>query len=665
MGYASKQWIDLYLVGDYRPRRALRFFLQDALVSCILQLESRLGIGLTERRWLPHGTRTRLRRMVSAYHFRRDRHRHNNHQFRTPSDLCVSDHPIRRIALIGSCLAQEWQFVFQSHGVSCDFVLSNFLNQMPESPPVPAGEYDFQVIQLPLRSVLPDMSLARLPYNDIQAHQALLDHSRQLLAQILSEALRWNSKYGLLTFVANFLVPQQDPSGRLMPRHDVRNPVYFVEQLNQSLSEELNRYQNVYLLDIDQIAAAFGKKYLQDDAVHVVGHGSALNNFDFGHDRLRIEQTLPLTDHYYVQRDTFILAIWSELVAMHRTLNQVDAVKLVVVDLDDTLWRGVLAEEVQISPHATEGWPLGVMEALCFLKRRGVLLAIISKNDEQKIVDLWDKVTYGRIRLDDFVACKINWRPKAQNLEEIIRAVNVLPRNVLFIDDNPIERASVKAAFPDVRVLDGRHYYWRRTLLWAPETQVSTVTNVSAHRTQMVQAQIKRESSRQRLSREEFLASLGVTVRLFELRSTDHASFPRVLELINKTNQFNTTGRRWTRDEFFSAFQQGKVVFAFEVEDRFTPYGLVGAAVVDGECIEQFVMSCRVLGLDVEITAVAEIARRIIRGEQHEVSGELVVTATNTPCRDLFQRCGFEKNEGHWIRRIDISTPEPPHVVVL
>jgi FkbH-like protein len=665
MGYASKEWIELYLLGDYRPRRALRFLLQDVLVGCILKLESRFGMSLAERRWLPLDTRIRLRRMVSAYRVRRARRQHNNHQFRAPTDLRVSDHPMRRIALIGSCLAHEWQFVFQSQGVVCDFVLSNFLNQMPETPPAPVGDYDFQVVQLPLRSILPDMCVARLPYNDIQAHEALLDHSKKLLAQILSEAMRWNSKYGLLTFVANFLAPQQDPSGRLMPRHDVRNPTYFVEQLNICLSDELSRYQNVYLLDIDQIAATFGKKYVQDDVVQVLGHGSAQNNYDYDHDQFRIEPTLPLTEYYHVQRDQFILAIWSELVAMYRTLNNVDAVKLVVVDLDDTLWRGVVAEEEQISSRTTEGWPLGVLEALCFLKRRGILLAIVSKNDEQKIIDIWDKITYGRIKLSDFVAYKINWRPKAQNLEEIIRDVNVLPRNVLFVDDNPSERASVKAAFPDVRVLDGHHYYWRRTLLWAPETQVSTVTKESSQRTQMVQAQIKRETSRQRLSREEFMASLAVSVRLFELRSTDNASFPRVLELVNKTNQFNTTGRRWTRDEFLAAFQQGKVIYAFEVEDRFTPYGLVGAAIVDGQCIEQFVMSCRVLGLDVEITAVAEITRRIISGEQREVRGEFVVTTANSPSRDLFQRCGFEEADGHWIKRVGESTNAPRHVMVL
>jgi FkbH-like protein len=664
MAYTSKRWIERYSIGFYRPRRVLRHALQDAVVASLLRLQSQISFLSTEGRWLPRRARERWRRMVEAFEFRGHRHRHNYDSFRTPAELKVSDRPLRRVLVVGACLV-HWQDVFKSLGIPYDFVLSNNLAQMADTPPASADQYDFQLVQIPLRNVVSDFSLARTPYDDIEAHEALLDHSRQLLAHALSEAMRWNKRYGLLTFVANFLVPQQDPSGRLMPRHDVRNPMYFVEQLNIALSEELRRYQNAYLLDIDQVAATFGKKNIQDDSVYPFNHGAALNNHDFYLDGARIERSPALTEHYEVRSDEFVLAVWAEIVAMHRTINQIDAIKLVVVDLDDTLWRGVVAEEGEITHDTTEGWPLGVMEALCFLKRRGVLLAIVSKNDDGKIVDLWDKITWGRIRLEDFATRRINWQPKAANLEDIIREVNVLPRNVLFIDDNPVERASVKAAFPDIRVLDSRHYYWRRSLLWAPETQVATVTRESGLRTEMVQAQIEREGSRQRLSRPEFLASLGVAVRLFEVNSAEHPSFRRVFELLNKTNQFNTTGRRWTREECLAALSRGRTFFAFEAEDKFTPYGLVGVAIVEGQTIEQFVMSCRVLGLDVEIAVVAALAQRILGDERGELNGQLAATDANAPCRDLFQRCGFESDNGRWIKRSGANLEQPRHVTVV
>jgi hypothetical protein len=115
------------------------------------------------------------------------------------------------------------------------------------------------------------------------------------------------------------------------------------------------------------------KKYIQDDSVCVLNHGNTLGDEYFAYDKTRIEPVLPLTEHYTVRKDEFDLAIWSELVATYRTLRREDAVKLVIVDLDDTLWRGVAVEECDVASHATEGWPLALMEALCFLKTKSPL----------------------------------------------------------------------------------------------------------------------------------------------------------------------------------------------------------------------------------------------------------------------------------------------------
>src|SRR6202011_3556979 len=176
-------------------------------------------------------------------------------------------------------------------------------------------------------------------------------------------------------------------------------------------------------------------------------------------------------------------------------------------------------------------------------KKRGVLLGVISKNDESRIVAVWDTIFRGRLRLDDFAVRKINWRAKADNFEEILDEVNLLSRNVVFVDDNPLERAEVRAAFPDIRVLGARPYHLKRVLLWASETQVPFVSSESSRRTQMVQSQIARERERKRVSREEFLGDLGIAAYLFDIRQQDDSKAWRAIELLNKTNQFNTTGK--------------------------------------------------------------------------------------------------------------------------
>ena len=264
----------------------------------------------------------------------------------------------------------------------------------------------------------------------------------------LRTAQRWNQQHGTLTFVCNFLVPQQNPMGRLLPRYDLRNFVYFIEKLNEALGRELQLYKNAYLFDFDQIVSTYGRRYLQDDAVWTISHGAALADSDFEQDAGRLEPLERVSRYYPLAVHKLVHCACSELLGMYRTIRQTDMVKLVLVDLDDTLWRGVAAEADEASSTAREGWPLGFAEALMFLKRRGILLGVVSKNDEDRVRAIWQRIYGNLIRLEDFAVAKINWRPKADNIEEILGEVNLLEKSVLFIDDNPVERASIKAGLP-------------------------------------------------------------------------------------------------------------------------------------------------------------------------------------------------------------------------
>ncbi len=585
--------------------------------------------------------------------------------FRNPVDLAVTPTEMRRVLLVGSCLLVGWPGILEIASPPCpaDYVLFNNASQLGPAPPLPPKAYDFQIIQITLRTVLPENTYFRLNYTDIAAYQALFEAARERMVQSLDAAMRWNRDHGILSFVCNFLVPQQNPMGRLLPRYDLRNMVYFVEKLNEALAEEIATYTNAYLLDFDQIVSTYGRRYYHDDVAWHIGHGGALGDADFERDQERIEQLDRMAETYPVRTGLYINLAWAELVAMYRTIRQIDMVKIVIIDLDDTLWRGVVAELTEITGAAVEGWPLGFAEALGYLKRRGVLLAIVSKNEESRITELWNRLHGNqRLSLDDFVVRKINWRPKADNIEEILQEVNLLPRSAVFIDDNPAERGAVKAAFPDMRVLGPNPYVWRRILLWSAETQVAGITSESAARTQMVQAQVARETQRKRLSRDEFLATLGVEVHLRAIVATEDAGFPRALELINKSNQFNTTGRRWTMQECAAGFDAGLSLFVFEVTDNFTAYGIVGVVVTDGGTLRQFVMSCRVVGLDVETAVIAEILRGMAAAGHQQVVADFVKTDANLLCRDLYARSGFDERDDKWYRAGIAPSAIPAHV---
>jgi FkbH-like protein len=339
---------------------------------------------------------------------------------------------------------------------------------------------------------------------------------------------------------------------------------------------------------------------------------------------------------------------------------------VVIVDIDDTLWRGVAADDSVSAVERIEGWPMGMIEALGFLKRRGVLLALVSKNEEPTIERIWPSIIPNeRLALADFAVRRINWRPKADNIAEILELLNLLPRSALFVDDNPVERAAVQSAFPDIRVIGPNPYVWRRLLLWAPETQVATITAESAKRTEMVQGQVERETKRKVLPRAEFLMSLKLAVAVRRIARADDPGFKRALELINKTNQFNTTGKRWTEQEFAALFGAGGYLIATRAKDKFSDYGIIGVMIVAQARVVQFVMSCRVVGLDVEIATIGHALRLMADAGEVQARADLVETDANLLSRDLWPRSGFAPDGAGWTRPLHEALPLPAHVTLV
>ena len=606
-----------------------------------------------------NGPRPRLKEVSQALYLQ-----HNGSRYRTPIDLQVTPDAPARFLVVGACLAQAFPDVatMMNPGYKGDFILLNNFDAFPELPPEQVEQYDFQIVHLPLRTIL-GSAYFRLP-DDPARHEEFLRQTQDYLARYLAGVVKLNTGRKLLTFVLGFMVPQQNPLGRFQPRYDLRNVMHFIERLNGFLAGEVARLENAHFVDVDQISATVGKKYCQDDMVWSFTHGTTLSDGDHDHDLNRIEPPVSMQQHYTARWLEFIEALLHEIFAMHRTLKQRDAVKLVAVDLDDTLWRGVAAEGTL---GVLEGWPMGFMETLLILKKRGVLLAIVSKNDESFIRSNWDRIVQGQIALEDFAVHKINFRTKAENLAEILREVNLRPQNAVLVDDNPVERAAVQTRLPGVRVLGSQLYYLKRILLWSAETQSPAITAESTRKTEMVHGQLQRESARKMLSQEEFLQTLELRVSVSVLRHTRDVRLSRALELFNKTNQFNTTGERYTLEQFHQFFTAGRELYVIEAQDRFTQYGLIGAAWLDGNCLSHMVRSCRALGLGIEDALLAGIATRLGRQNASRMVGILRATEANTACRTFYSRNGFAQLAGDpllWSRALSTPPAVPPHVLL-
>ncbi len=590
--------------------------------------------------------------------------RHNGSRYRTPVDLQVTPDAPRHFLVVGGCLAQPFTDIAAmiNPAFTGDFILLNNFDEFPAIPPAQAARYDFQIIHIPLRSILGN-AYFQLP-DDTARHEEFLRQTQEHLARYLANVVKLNVERKLLTFVLGFMVPQQNPLGRFRARYDVRNLLHFMERLNMFLAGEVARLENAHFVDIDQVSSSIGKKACQDDMVWSFTHGTTLSDGDHDLDLNRIEPPAPMQQHYSARWLEFFEALLHEIFAMHRTILQQDTVKLVAVDLDDTLWRGVAAEGTL---GAMEGWPMGFMETLLLLKQRGILLAILSKNDEQFIRSKWKDIVQGQIALSDFAVLKINFRSKAENLAEILREVNLRPQNAVMIDDNPVERAAIQAGLPGVRVLGSELYYLKRVLLWAPETQQVKLTAESGRKTEMVQAQLQRESVRQQLSPTEFLQTLQLRVSISVLGDTRNLQMNRALELLNKTNQFNTTGVRYTLEQCHQQFAAGRQLHVVQAEDRFTQYGLIGAAWVRENCVEHFVMSCRALGLGIEDAFLAWLAARLAGQKAFTMLGQLRHTEANLVCREFYRRSGFISSPANpelWMRPLALPLRIPLHLTL-
>ena len=590
--------------------------------------------------------------------------RHNGARYRTPADLQVTPTPGARFLVVGGCLAQPFPEIAAriDRQMQGDFLLLNNFDVFPELPAAQAAQYAFQIIHIPLRTIL-GQAYFGLP-DDGSQHEEFLRQTQEHLARYLANALKLNVERALLTFVLGFLVPQQNPLGRFQPRYDLRNVMHFIERLNMFLAAETARHQNAHWVDLDQLAASIGKKSCQDDMVWSFTHGTTLSDGDHDHDLNRLQPPVSMQHHYIARWLEFYEAVLHEVFAMYRTTLQLDAVKLVAVDLDDTLWRGVAAEGTL---GVAEGWPMGFMETLLYLKKRGILLAIVSKNDEQFIRENWQRIVGGHLKFEDFAVRKINFQSKALNLADILREVNLRPQNVVMVDDHPVERSAIRQQLPGVRVL-GRHlYYLKRILLWAPETQTPALTLEAGAKTVMVQAQLQRETARKTLTQEEFLQTLKLRVSLFRIRDSRDVNLNRALELFNKTNQFNTTGARYTLQQCHQFLASGRQLYVIEAEDRFTQYGLIGAAWLDQNCVTQWVMSCRALGLGIEEAFLAGLARLLAADGQGFLSGQLVSTDANLACQHVFSRNGFapaEEQPSLWTRSLAAPMPMPAHLAL-
>jgi FkbH-like protein len=448
---------------------------------------------------------------------------------------------------------------------------------------------------------------------------------------------------------------------------------------NLALAQLAEDHPDVYLVDVAAALGAVGSATLLDDGLvsytHFGSPGWMLQRpaSELAAVHNQFPDTRPLADHVGgdpYRREAVMARTHMDAISIVLGLNRK---KCVIVDLDGVLWPGVLAEtgspfawEPEIGgPNSYVGLYFGIHEALRTLRRRGILLCCVSKNDESTVQALWRYgQPYPRHRLlspDHFVCTRINWDDKAANIQSIAEELGFPLDAFMFIDDSARERENVRHALPDVTVLGEDLFSLRRTLLTDPGLQPVKVTAEASRRDSLVKAQLDRSRLRQRAGDETaFVAALQVVSAVERVTAADSQVLDRARELIDRTTQFNATGAKFTEQELRNVIgaDTGRV-FVLHMRDRLADHGLVGAAIVMEGQILNFVLSCRVIGLGGE-RALLDAVIADARASVGSLRGRITRTDRNIPARNLYSNHGFTEHEHDiWIIGQSSVTNEP------
>ncbi|XTI73154.1 HAD-IIIC family phosphatase [Acidithiobacillus sp. AC3] len=555
------------------------------------------------------------------------------------------DKPSRAFSLLlwGGCIAEAL-----ARGALPDWQVEHVLYQsgLHERPQIPVGKsYDALILALSFRTVMGQAAQRLLGFHDadLLALRSLpAEESLPVAKEILQELLQ-NVSEGVdgrfPVLLPSFVEPPPSETGLFQARGP-QSLYRMARDLNDHLAATATDQNGVFYLETNDLLRRHGDLRIYD------GY-----DLCFAHAGLR-----------HTKKSAFYSALFARIELMLEALatDRQQPVKAIITDLDNTLWKGVLAEMDEVVPgDHTEGWPIGYAEALLTCKRRGIVLAICSKNDDAQTRVNFDKVWYGRLRLDDFASIRINWRPKSENIREILAELNILPEHALFIDDNPLEIAEVQRAFPQMRTLSGDPHRWRMELIYGVPTQVPRLSEEAARRTELLQAKVQREQmAATATDREGYLRDLQLRAEIRSI-TVDDKSFDRALELINRTNQFNTTGQRWTAAELRQFQEAGGRLWILRAADRFAEHGIVGVALLQSGRLRQMVLSCRVFGLGLEDAFLAYLLTE--KASPESLWANWQDTGRNATARQFLERQFAPEEDGEsWVLH---TAPEwPGHI---
>ena len=393
----------------------------------------------------------------------------------------------------------------------------------------------------------------------------------------------------------------------------------------EGLSEISQRYQNVCILDIKKIVCMMGTDSFYDPRVWYLG-------------------SIP-----YSLRA--IKAIAKEIGAIERAY-QGKRKKCLAVDLDNTIWGGVVGEDgingIVLGPVKEGARFMNIQKRLKELKNTGVVLAVVSKNNPEEALTAIRNHPNMILHEDDFVEILANWKPKSENIRQLSADLNIGVDAIVLLDDNPVEREEVRANLPNVMVIEPRYAkeIFDEDIVnsFAEYFPVLKLTNEDKVKTEQYRGEFRRKevlSSSRTL--EEYLERLEIHVQLRKAKNQD---IDRIAQLTQKTNQFNLTSKRYTSEtvrDFLA--QTDMIIYVVESSDKYGSYGEISTIIIrvekDNATVDTFLMSCRAMGRTIEFALLKIVENELYENGVRRMIGLYKPTEKNKPVEGFYEKNGY------------------------
>ena len=447
------------------------------------------------------------------------------------------------------------------------------------------------------------------------------------LFRSLIKSLRENSDASI--FINNFAQPPTLATG-IHDSQDGGGQLEWIRKTNSALVKLTGSFPDTHIFDLDRNMQEFG----------------LLNALD---PKMWYNASIPYTKAFI----RYLAGQYAQYIYSSHGRK-----KCLVLDLDNTLWGGIIGEDGIDNIDLGKTYPGNVFVDIQHLIKRyaqqGVILALNSKNNETDVREVFENHPDIVLQWDDFAAVRINWEPKPQNMVELAEEINIGLDSMVFVDDSPFETQMVKDSFPEVEILRllGGLEYFNLLDLTTEDLKKSDQYKAQARRTRMKSSVVNIE---------DFYRGLEMKVKI---RECDNFARKRVSQMTQKTNQFNLTTQRYTETDIQSfCDSESHHVYTISVADKYGDNGITGVLIAVGQAdswkIDTFLLSCRIMGRTIETALLSHVVAQARKHSIKRIIGEYIPTAKNIPVKDLYKNHGFTEVETGWVLETtsDIATP--------